>query len=87
MIRKKFIDDFKKLFALAQAAEDAGLHKSDEFKRRLEFVVEQVLAAKYIERNPDVIISKEEWEAYCASHKDQFDDHLQVHNREQSSSR
>jgi PPIC-type PPIASE domain len=76
MIRKKFIDDFKKLFAFAQAAETAGLHKSDEFKRRSEFVVEQLLAVKYTERNPDLIISKEEWEAYCAAHKDQFDDHF-----------
>jgi peptidyl-prolyl cis-trans isomerase C len=76
MIRKQFIDEFKKSFAFAQAAEDAGLHKSDEFKRRLEFGVEQLLATKYTERNPDVVISKEEWEAYYAAHKDQFDAHL-----------
>jgi parvulin-like peptidyl-prolyl isomerase len=76
MVRKKFIDDFKKSFALAQAAEDAGLHKSDEFKRRLEFGVEQLLAAKFLERSPEVIISKEEWESYYASHKDQFDAHI-----------
>lgn len=78
MIRKKFIDDFKKLFAFAQAAEAAGLHKSDEFKRRSEFVVEQLLAVKYTERNPDLIISKEEWEAYYAAHKDQFDNHFKL---------
>jgi hypothetical protein len=59
MVRKKFIDDFKKSFALAQAAEEAGLHKSDEFKKRLEFGVEQLLATKYTERNPAVVISKE----------------------------
>jgi len=76
MVRKKFIDDFKKSFALAQAAEEAGLHKSDEFKKRLEFGVEQLLMAKYTERNPNVVISKEEWEAYYASHKPQFDDHI-----------
>src|SRR5262245_65351790 len=72
MVRKKFIDDYKRTFSLAQAAEDAGVHKSDEFKGILEFLVEQQLATKYIERNPDVILSKEEWEAYYASHKDQF---------------
>ena len=76
MVRKKFIDDFKKSFALAQAAEEAGLHKSDEFKKRLEFGVEQLLMAKYTERNPALVISKEEWEAYYASHKDQFDAHI-----------
>ncbi len=77
MIRKQLIDNLKKSFAIAQAAEDAGLHKSDEFKRRLELGVEQLLATKYTERNPEVVISKEEWEAYYASHKDQFDAHLQ----------
>jgi superoxide dismutase len=76
MIRKQLIDNFKKSFAIAQAAEDAGIHKSDEFKRRLELGVEQLLATKYTERNPEVVISKEEWEAYYASHKDQFDAHL-----------
>ncbi|MGH9755186.1 MAG: hypothetical protein ACREA2_20605 [Blastocatellia bacterium] len=75
-MRKRLIDNFKKSFAFAQAAEDAGIHKSDEFKKRLELGIEQLLATKYTERNPDVIISKEEWEAYYASHKDQFDAHL-----------
>jgi parvulin-like peptidyl-prolyl isomerase len=78
MIRKKIIDEFKKLFAFAQAAEAVGLHKSDEFKKRSEFIVEQILAVKYTERNPDLIVSKEEWEAYYAAHKDQFDDHFKL---------
>jgi hypothetical protein len=76
MIRKKFIDDYKKSFAFAQAAEEAGLHKSEDFKKILEFGTEQILATKYTERNPDVVISKEEWEAYYNAHKDQFDSHL-----------
>jgi phage terminase small subunit len=78
MVRKKFIDDYKRTFALAQAAEDAGLQKSDDFKGISEFIVEQLLAKEYIERNPGVIISKEEWEAYYASHKDQFDAHIKL---------
>jgi hypothetical protein len=73
MVRKKFIDQYKRSFAFAQAAEAAGLHKSDDFKKLSEFRVEQLLAVMYTERNPDVIISKEEWEAYYASHKDKFD--------------
>ena len=76
MVRKKFIDDYKRSFALAQAAEDAGVHKSDEFKRILEFGIEQLLAAKFTERSPEAVISKEEWEAYYASHKEQFDAHI-----------
>src|SRR5262245_65115491 len=46
----------------------------------MELTTERVLATKFIERNPEVIISKEEWEAYCASHKDQFDAHLKFIN-------
>src|SRR5262245_4522430 len=77
-VRKKFIDDYKRSFALAQAAEDAGIHKSDEFKGIMEFLVEQLLATKYTERNPQVVVSKEEWESYYASHKDQFDAHIKL---------
>jgi parvulin-like peptidyl-prolyl isomerase len=79
-LRKQVIDNFKKVFALAQAAEVEGLHKSDKFERRMELTTERVLATKYTERNPEVIVSKEEWEAYCASHKDQFDAHLKFIN-------
>jgi peptidyl-prolyl cis-trans isomerase C len=76
MVRKRFIDEYKKAFAFAQAAEEAGLHKTEEFKKILEFGVEQMLATKFIERNQEMVISKEEWEAYYTSHKDQFDAHL-----------
>jgi peptidyl-prolyl cis-trans isomerase C len=79
-LRKQVIDNFKRVFALAQAAEGEGLHKSDKFERRMELTTERVLATKYIERNPEVIVSKEEWEAYSASHKDQFDAHLKFIN-------
>src|SRR5262245_28672170 len=70
MMRKQLIDENIKSFARAQAAENAGLQKSDEFNRRLEFAVEQLLAVKYTERNPNMVVSKEEWESYHASHKD-----------------
>ncbi|MBO0861858.1 MAG: hypothetical protein J2P21_25885, partial [Chloracidobacterium sp.] len=73
MARKKFIDQCKRSFAFAQAAEAAGLQKSDDFKKLSEFRTEQILAAKYMESNPEVIVSKEESDAYYASHKDQFD--------------
>jgi parvulin-like peptidyl-prolyl cis-trans isomerase-like protein len=76
MVRKKFIDEYKKSFAFAQAAEEVGLDKSEDFKKIMEFGVDQMLATKFTERNPDVVISKEEWEAYHTAHKDQFDSHL-----------
>lgn len=75
-MRKQVINQYKQAFALAQAAEDAGLHKSDKFKKQMEISNEQILAAKYTERNPDLVITKEETEAYYAAHKDQFESDL-----------
>lgn len=79
-MRKNFIDTFKKAFAFAQAAEEEGIHKSESFIKQLEFGMEQLLASQYAKRNPEVIVSKEEWEAYYASHKDQFESHLKLLN-------
>ena len=71
--RKQIINQQKQAFALAQAAEDEGLHKTEKFKRQMEINTAQLLAAEYTKRNPEVTVGKEEWEAYYASHKDQFD--------------
>jgi parvulin-like peptidyl-prolyl isomerase len=73
MMRKQIITQYKQAFALAQAAENEGLHKSDRFKKQMEINLDRLLMTKYIERNPDVVITKEEVEAYYASHKDQFE--------------
>ncbi|MCI0525341.1 MAG: peptidylprolyl isomerase [Acidobacteria bacterium] len=71
--RKQIINQQKQAFALAQAAEAEGLHKTEKFKRQMEISVDQLLAAEYTKRNPEVTVGKEEWEAYYASHKAQFD--------------
>ncbi len=71
--RKQIINQQKQAFALAQAAEAEGLHKSEKFKRQMEINTSQLLAAEYTKRNPEVTVSKEEWEAYYAPHKDQFE--------------
>lgn len=71
--RKQVINQQKQAFALAQAAEAEGLHKTEKFKWQMEISAAQLLAAEYTKRNPEVTVSKEEWEAYYASHKDQFD--------------
>ncbi len=73
MMRKQIITQYKQAFALAQAAENEGLHKSDKFKKQMEINLDRLLMTKYIERNPDVVITKEEVDAYYASHKDQFE--------------
>jgi parvulin-like peptidyl-prolyl isomerase len=84
-MRKQIITQYKQAFALAQAAEHEGLHKTDKFKKQLEIGGEQVLAAKYTEKNPDKVITKEEVDAYSASHKEQFDAFIKLisENRKQ----
>jgi hypothetical protein len=52
-MRKQIITQYKQAFALAQAAEREGLHKTDKFKKQLEIGGEQVLAAKFTEKNPE----------------------------------
>lgn len=71
--RKQLINQQKQAFALAQAAEAEGLHKTEKFKWQMEISADQLLAAEYSKRNPEATVSKEEWEAYYASHKAQFD--------------
>jgi parvulin-like peptidyl-prolyl isomerase len=72
--RKQLIDNFKQMFSLAQAAEDEGLHKSDKFKKQMEITTDRALASEHLKRNPDVVVPKEEMDAYYASHKDRFED-------------
>jgi parvulin-like peptidyl-prolyl isomerase len=69
--RKQLIETFKKSFSLAQAAEAEGLEKSDKFKRQMGLTVDNLLATEHRKRNPNVSISKEEMDAYYASHKEE----------------
>jgi peptidyl-prolyl cis-trans isomerase C len=68
--RKSIIDYYKQAFSLAQAAEKDGVDDSDKFKKQLSFKQEQLLSTIYSLRNRNVIISKEEREAFYNSHKD-----------------
>ncbi len=79
-LRKKEIEQLKKAFAFAQAGEAEGMHKTDKFEKQVEFTIDRVLATKYTESNPDLVVSKEEWEAYYASHKAQFDAYINFFN-------
>ena len=71
--RKGFIDNFKRAFALAQAAEAEGLDKSDKFKQQLAINVAQLIAVEFSKRNPDAKVTKEDYEAYYNAHKGEFD--------------
>jgi parvulin-like peptidyl-prolyl isomerase len=76
--RKQLIETFKKSFSLAQAAEAEGLEKSDKFKRQLGLTIDSLLATEHKKRNPTVNISKEEADAYYASHKEEYEADLKT---------
>jgi parvulin-like peptidyl-prolyl isomerase len=76
--RKQLIESSKKLFSLAQAAEAEGLQKNDGFKRELALRVDNLLAGEHRKRNPTVNVSKEELDAYYASHKEDYEADFQL---------
>jgi parvulin-like peptidyl-prolyl isomerase len=71
--RKQLIETFKKSFSLAQAAEAEGLQNADKFKRQFGLTIDSLLATEHRKRNPNVNISKEEMDAYYASHKEEYE--------------
>lgn len=71
--RKGLIDQLKRAYALAQAAEAEGLDKSAKFTQQMSLSTDQLLAVEYGKRNPEATVSKEDWEAYYASHKNDFE--------------
>jgi parvulin-like peptidyl-prolyl isomerase len=82
--RKQLIESIKKLFSVAQAAEAEGVQKTDKFKRELALLVDDLLAGAHRERNPNVNISKEELDAYYASHKEDYEADFRVITEDQT---
>ncbi len=72
-MRDQLIGQFKTPFALAQAAEAEGLHKSAQFKQELALATDRLLASEFSKRNPDATVSKEERDAYSNAHKNEFE--------------
>ncbi len=71
--RKELIEQFRKACLLAQAAEDEGLHKSDEFKKRAAIDEERLLATEFSKRNLDFNISNDELVKYVQENKAEFE--------------
>lgn len=71
--RKALIDQFKKACQLAQAAEDEGLDKSDDFKQRTALDEERLLAAEFSKRNLDFNVGYDELKKYLDENKAAFD--------------
>jgi len=72
-IRDQFLGQFKTPFALAQAAEAEGLHKTAQYKEEVALNVDKLMASEYTRRNPEVNPPKEERDAYNNAHKGEFE--------------
>lgn len=80
--RDQLIGQFKTPFALAQAAEAEGLHKTDQFKQEVAFATDRLLATEYTRRNPDTTLAKEEKDAYLNANMGKFDSFFTFITRE-----
>ncbi len=71
--RKQFIDQFKKMFAMAAAAQAAGVDKQEDVKRKIAIQTDLALASEEQKLNPQNEVSKQEKDAYFAAHQKDFE--------------
>lgn len=71
--RKQFIEQFKKMFALASAAQAEGIDKRDDIQRKLAIQTEILLASEEQKLNPQSEVPKQEKDAYFAAHQKDFE--------------
>ena len=71
--RKSLIDQFKKMFAFAQAGMAEGLDKSDDYTNSLRLESAKVLAQEHGKRNEGFQVSKADIDAYVGKHQKEFD--------------
>lgn len=71
--RKGLIDQFKKMYAFAQAALADGLDKGEEYTKTLTLESAKVLAQEHGKRNETYQVSKADIDAYMAAHQKDFD--------------
>ncbi|MBI1765840.1 MAG: peptidyl-prolyl cis-trans isomerase [Acidobacteria bacterium] len=71
--RKGMIDQFKKMFAFAQAGLAEGLDKSDDYTNSLRLESAKVLAQEHGKRNEGFQVSKADIDGYVAAHQKDFD--------------
>ena len=72
-MRDQLLGQFKTPFALAQAAEAEGLHKTTQFKQEMALNMDKLMASEFTRRNPDANVTKEERDAYNNAHKSEFE--------------
>lgn len=71
--RKSLIDQFKKMFAFAQAGLAEGLDKSEDYTNSLRIEHAKVLATEHGKRNEGFQVSKADIDAYVAAHQKEFE--------------
>lgn len=71
--RKGLIDQFKKMFAFAQAGLAEGLDKSDDYTHSVKLETAKVLAQEHGKRNADFQVSKADIDAYVSQHQQEFE--------------
>lgn len=71
--RKGLIDQFKKMFAFAQAGMAEGLDKSEDYTNSLRLESAKVLAQEHGKRNEGFQVSKADIDAYVGAHQKEFD--------------
>jgi hypothetical protein len=71
--RRELIEQFKKAYALAQAAESEGLHKTDTFRSRQAISENQALAAAFSAQNTSFTVGREDLDRYLTAHRQEFD--------------
>ncbi len=75
--KKKFLDQIKKLLAVAQAAEEEGYSQRPEVKTQTDFQTDLHLNQAYRKKYPDMKVSDDQLNAYYQSHPSDFDNFLQ----------
>ena len=75
--RKTFVTDIKKLFVLAQEADQKNYAERSDLKAQISFQIDSAINDAYKRKHPKAKIPNKEIDAYNASHPKAFDEFLQ----------
>ena len=75
--KKEFIDEVKKILAVAQVAEREGYDKKPEVEKQIAFQSDMSLNQAYRKKNPDMKVSDDQVNAYYQAHPNEFDSFIQ----------
>ncbi|HKP88165.1 MAG TPA: peptidylprolyl isomerase [Blastocatellia bacterium] len=79
--KKKFLDDLRKLLAVAQAAENEGYAQRPEVQAQTALSSDARLNQAYRAKHPEVKVTDEQVNAYYQSHPNDFENFLQNNPR------